>query len=1060
MQERRLTLPHSPVSLAVACFLIAGMLLLVPRGAAAQDVISGTVVSADDGEALPGVNVVVVGTNVGTATSTDGEYTLEGVPAEADSVQFSFVGYETQTEAIAGRSTIDVVLSPAAEELGEMVVIGYGEESEALLTESTESVSAEQISETPVSSPEQALQGRVSGVQITSAGASPDAPTAVRVRGVGTVGNTQPLFVIDGVPVGRGGNASVGGKTTNPLSTLNPENIESISVLKDASAAAVYGVRAANGVVLIETKQGSEQEPTINFDSYAGIQNVQDTWDMNSTEEYAALIKEAYNNFNEQKGLSPGDDNYQAVPPELQEGSPLLDREVDWIGEAVNQSAPIQKYNVSMSVGGGDLSYYLSGGYFEEQSNVPQERLKRYSLRINTDYQINDWISIGENLSVSYKDGFSGRAPRTLASEAARIPPVYRIYDRDNSIEDNRYGYDGNVGTIQRYSIQNPIARYNLNELDNATTRLLGDVHAEVSILDELTFESKASLDLSESSFQRWQFAYERQEIGISGQGNTLRRSESRSSTQVYTNSLRYNDDFNDHSVEVLALAEAQLISSSSVNGSRDSLASSDPNFRIVGNGVNPSINGSRFEENFLGFVGRLKYDYADKYLLTASVRRDGSSRFAPGNRWGTFPSVSVAWRIGEEPFMEAVPAVSSLKLRGSWGQLGNALTIAPFPHIFRVDFYQTYGTGNNFFPVATPDEFVNESITWETVETTDFGVSGGFFNDALTFEATYYRRLTRDLLFDRPVPAATGFTSAPVNLGNVRNTGVELSAGFEQQLGDVNVNISGNLTTVNNELTELREGADEFQQQGVYRTAVGEPIGYFFGYETDGLYQEGDDDLGELTDQIAGPDFANQQPGDVRFVDQNDDGVIDASDRVRLGKTTPDFHYGFNLDLRWKGVDLGLFFQGEEGISRFNEFRQRALSLDAGSGRNQLAAVQDRWTPQNTDTDIPRAIYNDPNANLRENSDLFIEDASYLRLKNVQLGYRLPSSLVSGVLQQARIYVSATNLFTATPYSGLSPTARNYNAQNSVGEQLQAGTDQGFLPSPRTYRVGLQVTL
>ena len=1073
------------VSFALAC-CVAAAGLLAPCSAHAQEDrdISGNVVSGDTGEPLPGVNVVAMGTQIGAATDAEGNYTLEGIPASVDSLRFSFVGFDERRVAIDGRSIIDVALQPTSEELGEVVVIGYGEQSEALLTESIESVGAEEIGEMSITSPEEALQGRVSGVQLSTANASPGAPVSVRVRGVGTVGNTQPLFVIDGVPVGKGASRNAFGTPTNALATINPQDIESISVLKDASAASVYGVRAANGVILIETKRGQSGTPQVSFDSYFGVKNTGELWDYNTTREYLALRNAANQNYNEQLGLSPGDDGYQELDPRLRNPSDeLLNTNTDWLNEAVNQNAPIQNYNLSISGGTQDLNYYASGGYFASEGNVIDEGLQRYSFRINSDYNVADWLSFGENFTVSYTS--QGKLAQGLPSEAGSMPPFFKVYDEDNSIEGNRYGFDGNFGDQGNtprggVTVGNAIATTELNTQNQGLTRLLGGLNGRVTFLEGFYFESRASLDLTLQSIQAYQLPYTQREVGLPDRTDRLNRNERRDYTQVFTNTLNYNNDFGDHTINALAGAELQLIRTQNLSGTAQNLVSTVENARVLGSSDAPTAGEFKNERNLVGFISRLKYDYADKYLLTASLRRDGASAFAPGNRWGTFPSISAAWRVGQEPFLEAIPALSELKLRGSWGQLGNSASVGPYAYIFNLGTGLGYGSGETYLAAASPGGFTNPALTWETVETVDFGVSGSFFENRLSYGATYYRRETQDLLFNTPVPAVTGFTSAPINVGTILNTGLELEASYFDQFGDLSFDLSANLTTVENEVTSLVEARPEFTQGGGYRTAVGEPIGYFYGYKTDGLYQDEED-----VAQNALPDESASRtpaPGDVKFVDTGCDngdvspaeasadadptsiceggldGEITAADRTRIGKTIPDLYYGLNLNLNWRGFDFGMLLQGEHGVERHNQNRRFRLGL-GGDGRNSFTESADRWTPDNRDTDIPRAVATNPNGNTRF-SDLWVEDASYLRVKNVQFGYSIPPSVAGGVFDQARVYVAVSNLFTFTGYKGLSPTAREFGDLNSVSNQLQAGTDTGLLPEPRTYRLGIQLQL
>lgn len=1070
---------RGPVPRTGMATLFALMGLLLAHAAptlAQQHRVSGRVTEAAGGAPLAGVQVVVRGTAARAVTDASGNYTL-AAPSSTGTLVFSRIGYADQEAAIGGRNTINVSLAAKAQQLEEIVAIGYGEKRRDLLTESISTVSSEEISRVPVSSVDQALQGRASGVQVTTLSGVPGSPVAVRIRGVSTVGNTQPLFVIDGVPVGRNDAAFA---VTNPLATINPADIESISVLKDASAAAVYGVRAANGVVLIQTKKGRLGRPKVTYSGYTGFQNTPALWEMNNTQQYIELTQAAYDAYNQQNNLKRGDKDFRFLHPDLTGNSPLLGINEDWIGDVTNQNAPIQNHNVSVSGATENLNYYISGGYFQQDAIVDKWDLDRFSFRANSDYTVRKWLRVGENFSLSHQNiirGQNASGNGFLLRNAATMPPFFQIRDpgcgtaAGCTIPNNRYGYNGNFG-VAGLNISNENAINAIVDNYDRLTRVLGGLYGEIRLFnDRMTFRSQGSVDLSLNRDDRWSPGYTAQETGLPRLNSEYNDARGEGMARVFTNTLTYDDTFGSHGINLLSGIEVQQIEGTSLSGSGQNFLSTDPNFyRVVKNATTGvALGGGASETAYLGYIGRLSYNFADRYLLTATVRRDGTSRFSPedNRRWGTFPSVSAAWRISEEPFF-SVPSISSLKLRGSWGQLGNAETAA-YPHIFRVSTTPDYGLGGSTSVQApAPINFVNPDIKWETVETADFGVDVSLFNNAVDFLATYYRRTTRDFLVFIPIPQITGFGSAPINAGSVLNKGLEFELGYRTRFMDaLDFNVSANLTTIKNELTALTPGIEQFVQNGGYRTAVGFPIGYFYGYRTNGIYQTPEEAAQATKDNTIGS--RKPQPGDIRFMDVNGpagkdapkgqmfsgepDGVITPHDRAYLGKTIPDFFYGFNFDATFRRFDASVLFQGVQGVEIYNEFRAQAESLQGG-GRNQLVATQNRWTGPGTSNTIPRAVQNDPNQNARF-SDRWIEDGSFLRLRNVQLGYQLPERLLGGIATDARVYVSASNLLTFTRYSGLDPEVFTWSQQGS-GTQIGAGTDQGNIPQPRVFQIGL----
>jgi TonB-linked SusC/RagA family outer membrane protein len=1042
-------------------------------------------VTDDAGAPLPGVNVLLKGTTNGTTTNANGAYSLT-IPEGNNILIFSYIGYTTEEVAVNNRTVIDVSLKPDVQSLSEVVVIGYGEKTRALLTESIGTVNAGEIQKLPVASPDAAIQGRISGVQVTSVDGTPGSPVAIRVRGVGTVGNSQPLFVIDGIPVGNPDNG-----TTNPLTTINSSDIESISVLKDASAAAVYGVRAANGVVLITTKRGKTGKPTINFDGYYGVQNFPKLYDWNNTQQYVQITQEALEAKNTQQGLKPGDKDYEVLHPDLRADNPnnVLGINSNWQDEVLNRNAPIQNYNLSVAGGNEGANYHISVGYFGQDAMIRKWDLDRYTFRANSDYKIGKRFRFGQTFSVAYQEivrGMNAGGDGFLFAGTANMPPFFSIYDDPNNpIPGNRYGFSGNLNRAG-LTIANQLGINQILDNRDRLIRMLGGVYGELQIIDGLTFKSAASLDLSLNRNTGWQPGYTGPELGLARDLNNFNDGRGEGYTQVFTNTLTFDRTFGDHSINALAGIEYQKLRGNGLSYGGSDYQSTNPAFyqsvknqqgveTVVGQDADgndilrrlyANAGSSLFNDAFVGYVGRLSYDFRDKYLLTATFRRDGSARFAPENRWGNFPSVSAAWRVSEEAFFDAIPFISDLKVRASWGQLGNANT-AFFPYVFRVSFTPDYGLGGSSRQAPTQAIFPNREVGWETVETTDFGIDVSFFNNKVNLLATYYYRNTKDFLYGLPIPFISGFGSTSVNAGNVLNRGIELELGYSTRLANgIQFDVSGNLTTVNNKLTALAPGIEEFAS-GDYRTAVGYPIGYFYGYQTAGIYQTANQAAEAIEDKVSGN---KPVAGDVIFVDNNGpapkdapkgqlfsgtpDGVITTADRTYLGKTIPDFYYGLSLSANFKGFDLSALFQGVSGIQVYNAFRRGAEGLGA-YGRNQFTTTANRWTGEGTSNSMPRATANDLNRNNRF-SDRWIEDAGFFRLRNLQVGYSLPKSLLgkTKAFSGARIYLGASNLFRITKYTGLDPEVMTYG---SSGYQTGAGTDNANIPQPVTYQAGFQ---
>ena len=1065
---------------------LAGLLVLTLAAALpanAQFQVTGRVTAVETGAPLPGVQVVLKdSTGIGTTTGPDGRYTLT-VRGPQNTIVFSKLGYTQMAVPIDGRSVVDVQMGQEAQQLDALVVIGYGEKRKANLTESVGTVSAQEVNRVPIASPEMAIQGHVPGIQIQSESGLPGAPVQVRIRGVGTIGNTQPLFVIDGLPVGQPQSAF-----ESPLSSINPQDIESISVLKDASAAAVYGVQAANGVVLITTKRGKFGKPTFHFDGYTGVQNFPKTYDVLNSQQWFDLAQESYDNYNAQFGYTPDSASYQSIRPYLQQRrDQLLRTNTDWFDVVNVANAPISNATLSVSGATDNVNYYVSGGAFQQDAMLQKWNLDRLSFRANSDFTVSKALRFGENFAMSnehtlrgQQNGFNGQ----LLVNALRLPPFFMYQDTLGVHEGNRYGYTGNADFAQaQLTFGNEPALNQLIDRIDRRTRVLGGLYGELEPIRGLKLKSQASLDYLNTRNTGYNPAYTVQEIGLD-RGDQGTESRDENSGIVWTNTATYDGRFGEHAFTLLGGIESQQFHGSHLDIDMGNYLTTDPAYRIVianGQTQNGPPRGYAGESAYLGYIGRVSYNYADRYLLTGSVRRDGASAFAPSNRWGTFPSFSAGWRIGQESWVH-VPWVSELKLRGGWGRLGNSnVPGAAYAYLFQIWDSPDYAFGNTPVRVPVPRYYANEDVTWETNETADFGVESSLFDNRVDFSATYYRRNTHNFLVNVPLPLSSGFQDtrtgqggAPFNTGLVRNSGFELEGGYHtRMLGAVSLDVSGNLTTVRNRLMSLAEGIDEYSQQGVYRTSVGYPIGYFYGYQTCGIYQTAAAAAAAPQDKTIGNN--KPQAGDVCFQDVRGpyeidpetgrkietppDGIIDANDRSYLGKTIPDLYYGINLNSTYRQFDLGLLFTGVGGVQKFNQVRQSIASV-SGGGANRSTEVLNHWTGEGTSNTMPRAVVGDPNQNDRF-SDRWVENGSYLRLRSVQLGYRLPNNLFGTSTSDTRLYVSGTNLFTITPYRGLDPefsTSIDFGRSNAAS-QLAAGTDTGNLPQPRMWQIGLSTS-
>ena len=991
--------------------------------------ITGQVTDAQDGTPIPGVNVVVQGTTVGTATDVNGEYELEA-PDDAETLVFSAVGYVQQEVPINGRTTIDVQLQSDVEALDEVVVVGYGTQQRAEVTGAVSSVSAQDVQDLAVESFETAIQGKLAGVEVRQATGEPGASPTIRVRGTGSISaGNDPLFVIDGLPITRDEGAqgtlfrrrsTFTPPTLNPLATINTSDIESIEVLKDASAAAIYGSRGSNGVVIITTKKGARDgSPVVRYNGYYGVQSVTNVPDMMNSQEIVDYTIDARNNNYIQKyGSAPPnprtnqgrpDDDFVLIPEkyiEYDQGERTTD--TDWL-DLITKPAPMYSANLSVSGGSEDVGYFVSGGAFQQDGIIQGSDFNRYSLRVNLEANPVDFVQIGANLStsLSQQDRLPASAPYFarppgIVYSAMVHAPVIEPYNSDGSPNQlNGQSYLGGGTT----SASNPIAIRNAVSEDLDHHRSFGTAYAEFDLGYDLTFKTQLGADLSDytRSFYRANSLLYR----TATEGEPYAQSSSsRSFSWLSENTLTYDRDYGAHSVNTLLgfTAQKERTDLNSI------IAQNFPDDEV------PTVNGGQVtdgtstaeEWSLLSYLARVNYGYQQKYLLTATLRADQSSRFGSNNQTGVFPSASIGWRISEESFMQDLNSVSNLKARISYGVTGNFLipNYGSYGLLTSEDYVG--GVGQNVISGVAPSTIGNEDLTWETTRELNVGLDLGLFNDRVTLAADYYSSTTSDLLLNVSLPAATGYETFLTNIGEVKNQGLELVLSTENLVGDFTWSTDVNFSTNRNEVTELGPDGAPILSSGAaglrHITRIGNEVGSYYGYVVEGVYE----DQAAVDNALPDTEAPDPAPGDFYFKDVNGDGEITPEDRTVTGSYFPDFTYGITNQFQYRGFDLSVFIQGVEGREILNLTSRHMKNGEANF--NSYAIFNDRWrSPENPGNgDVPRA---DRQTGLHGNnnrpSSFQVEDGSYIRLRNVTLGYSFPITFLGSQTRRARLYVS-----------------------------------------------------
>lgn len=1002
--------------------------------------ITGTV-TGEGSEPLAGVTVQVKGTDKATTTDNNGSFSIE-VENNAKVLVLSFIGMVTQEVSIEGKTTVRVVMSLSNKALNEVVVIGYGTQKRTLVTGAVSTVNSKTLNELPALSISQALQGRVAGLQVTNNG-SPGTEPIVRIRGISSISYaSDPLYVVDGFPTGD-------------LAAIDVKDIESVDVLKDASAAAIYGSRATNGVIMITTKKGRRDgKMSVTLDSYFGTQEVTKRLPLLNTTQFMQYAV-AYRGSQVPRLTAP-DINQPIYAGATQTYGQT---NTDW-QDAYFKRGNMTQHNVGLSGGNEKSRFHASAGYTDQQGTAPTVAYRRYNFRINSDHVISKVFTFGENLYVAagnqaYDNNETGS--RTNLVNVIRMMPHIPVYDPTSN-----GGYRGVDATKDGGDPTNPVEDAALKNPGNRTTaKIFGTAFLEINLASWLKFKSTFGIDYANTLNYRFApiFNDNGAIAGSSATQATVTNNRTISTVQLFTQQLSFDKNFGEHHVNVIAVYEQQGQKTKQENASGNQASNE---LRTLNNATNVSAQTLLGENTLLSYLGRLNYDYQNKYILSVAVRHDGLSVWAPGKKWATFPSASVGWRIDQENFMRNAPRISELKLRAGYGLTGlNGQVLGNTPWLVSVaanSAYYPFGGSITGGPASSIPGLGNTDLEWEKTKQVNIGLDLGLLKNKITLTAEYYQRKTDNLILSVPLPPSFGYINSNVNqnVGSMKNSGFEVQLGYNDREGDLKWYASTNLSFVTNQVTRLAEGVSNIEAGGnadfgdfnITNTAVGHPIQAFYGWVVEGIFQN----AAEVTKHAT--QTAGTAPGDLKFKDLNNDGVIDNKDRQFLGSFIPKVTYAFNLGANYKNFDASLFFQGVQGNKVYNATRV----ITEGMVRffNAGTQVLDAWTPTNTNTTIPRAISSDPNKNARP-STRFLEDGSFMRLKNVMVGYTVPGNFLGtytkGTVKSLRIYVSAQNILTFTKYTGYDPEVGN----RTPGSSLTNGIDFAVYPQPKSFQAGIQ---
>ena len=1014
-----------------------------------QRTITGTVYDDVSKEPLIGATVVVENSSEGTTTDLDGRFTLD-IRRDAEALMVSYLGYGDPVRILlSDEDTYNIALAENAAELEEFVVVGYGTQRKSLVTGAISKVTSEELEDMPNSRLEQALQGRTAGVRVTLNSGQPGAAAVVRIRGTATIGDSNPLYIVDGVQIEGG------------IDFLNQNDIESIEVLKDAASAAIYGARAANGVVIVTTKKGKAGTMSVNYSGYYGVQNPWRKLDLLNAREYAILTNEA--------AAAAGQAIVFENPDEFGEGT-------DWQDAVFNYDAPIMNHELSLSAGSERSTYYASFGYFDQTGIIGDEDVSRYqrlNVRLNSTHKVTDRLEFGANIAYAHVDG-RGVAENTEfgspLGRAVNLDPITPLFETDEAVlSQPRYAnnFDNlvrdpegriyGISDIVTSEILNPAAALAVQQGSGFSDKIVSNFYGSYEIIEGLKVRSSFGSDLAFFGGENFTPIFYLNAANRSDL-TSYNRSIGRGFFWNWENVVTYERFFGDHHINLLAGTGAQRNSGRFIGGAVQDIPVSsieDASLLFPTDPASQTFNGYEYEETLSSLFGRVTYDYQSKYLLTANLRRDGSSKFGPNKLYGIFPSVSLGWVASEEDFFPESDALNFLKFRASYGVNGNN-RIGNFLFVSTVGGGRSYtfGTTDDLINGVSPNAIANPDLQWEETSEINFGVDARFFKK-LSVTAEYFLKETDGMLLGITVPAFVGNAGPVGNIASLENQGFELELGYDNKIGDFNFDIGGNISYVENTITDLGQereflNGQFYGPQGVEltRTVIGEAIGSFFGYKSAGIFQTMADVQAHTNaeGELLQP---NAQPGDIRFLDVNNDGIFNEDDRTIIGDPTPSWTYGVTFNADYKGFDVSLFGQGVWGNEVYNAIRRFDLSR-----ANYTTDALNRWTGPGTSNTFPRLNLadGDPtlgNGNFSRSSDFWLQSGAFFRIKTLQLGYTLPTDVANRAgMARARVYVSGNNLLTFTEYDGLDP---------EIGAGF--GVDRGIYPQPRFYLLGLNVT-
>ncbi|MBC9929373.1 SusC/RagA family TonB-linked outer membrane protein [Chitinophaga qingshengii] len=1048
--------------------------------------VKGTV-KDEKGNPIAGVTVRIPGTSIGTVTNADGVYTISVPGKSDDQLEVTFIGFETQRIAVGDRQLVNFILKEGASALNEIVVTGYTTQKKKDLTGAVAVVNIEQLNRQPTAQVTEQLQGQASGVTVIGSGQPGEAPQ-IRIRGVNTFGSNSPLYVVDGVP-------------TTDIADLNPNDVASLQVLKDAGAASIYGARASNGVIVITTRRGSGKV-SVHYDGYYGRQypKTGNVWNTLDPAEQAQLRWMAYTN----SGLNPHTPQYgngtapvipdYITPDGAKEGDPAVDPSkyyvnpnftdqndynnfyritranktgTNWFRE-IFRPAPITSHNVAVSGGGDRGNYLFSLNYFNQQGTLLNTYLKRYTIRSNTQYNITDHIRVGENLAFSMTENPAVEINTSDAAigHAMREQSIIPVYD----IKGNFAGSWGDA----LGDANNPVAmQVRTRNNKGLNTRLFGNIYGEVDFLKYLTFRTSFGGEI----YSGWShsFTYPQYENKENNTSNSYTEGSNNGHSWTWTNTLTYHQNFNKiHDLKIVAGTEAFDSRKRSVGGTTKDYFTFDPNFPDLSTGTGTQTNYSnREQEGLYSLLGRVDYAFRDKYLVSATIRRDGSSKFI-NNRFGWFPAVTAGWRVSEEAFMKPLTWISDLKVRGGWGIMGNQLNLSVNNGYFlyggkrSATYYDLAGTNNSLMAGFSGMQIGNPDAKWESDVNANIGIDASLFKGELDFSVDYYRKDIKDLLYNPELPGLAGTAAQPfVNIAQMKNHGFDFSIGWHKDLGKkLKLNINGTFTTYKNEIMKIADGVDyfdaddarRFEGNNIIRNMVGQPVSSFFGYQIEGFWNSAQE-LTDANDKVKkatnDPDAFYQEGAGVgrfRYKDVNGDGRITPEDRTVLGNPNPDFTYGINIGVSYKNFDFSIFLFGTHGNQIWNNVRWWRDFYASFESAKSKTALYDSWRPDHMNAKAPIQEVDGSVSTQSVPNSYMVENGAYLRAKNMMLGYTLPAGSLSRLhIQKFRVYVQAANLFTITKYSGIDPEIGGSNITDF-------GVDEGAYPNQRQFLIGVNL--